>query len=270
MSFCTLAAAGTRQSCLNGELTKGNTDINTLYLCVSGVWKKLCSSLWGTQQKAVACRQLAQGPLNQLQTTVSGSYSYMYTWNATYSNLVNCAGFFIYNIQCTGQEKALTECRFTKVDTSFCNYIPVKIICEQGYKIYNNYVCIKHYVGLIYIPEVSVTPPMNLTLRAVSLGSIEVNWTQPAVFVSLQYRVSNHSITCTSSHGVHTTTSQHVTTPAVNESTHIHMTVSGLMSNTSYTCCVSAHSELGTSESVCDTVNTTGMSVYACRWILLL
>ena len=138
VSFCTLAAAGTRQSCLNGELTKGNTDINTLYLCVSGVWKKLCSSLWGTQQKAVACRQLAQGPLNQLQTTVSGSYhcSYMYTWNATYSNLVNGAGFFIYNIQCTGKEKALTECRFTKVDTSFCNNIPVNLICEQGYKIY--------------------------------------------------------------------------------------------------------------------------------------
>ena len=102
---------------------------------------------------------------------------------------------------------------------------------------------------------VSVTLPMNLTLRAVSSSSVEVNWIQP-VSVPPQYRVSNHSITCTSSHGVYTTTSQHVTTPAVNESTHIHMIISGLMSNTSYTCCVSAHSELGTSESVCDTVIT--------------
>ena len=109
-----------------------------------------------------------------------------------------------------------------------------------------------------------MTPPMNLTLRAVSSGSVEVNWTQP-VSVPPQYRVSNHSITCTSSHGVYTTTSQHATTPAVNESTHIHMIISGLMSNTSYTCCVSAHSELGSSESVCDTVITTGMSVYTCK-----
>ena len=104
-----------------------------------------------------------------------------------------------------------------------------------------------------------MTPPMNLSFGAVSSGSVEVNWTQP-VSVPPQYRVSNHSITCTSSHGVYTTTSQHVTTPAVNESTH--MIVSGLMSNTSYTCWVSAHSELGTSESVCDTVY---MSEYTCK-----
>ena len=107
-----------------------------------------------------------------------------------------------------------------------------------------------------------VTSSTNLTLRAVSSGSVEVNWTQPVSVPTPQYRVSNHSITCTSSHGVYTTTSQHVTTPAVNESTHIHMIISGLMSNTSYTCCVSAHSELGTSESVCNTVITTGMTVY--------
>ena len=102
------------------------------------------------------------------------------------------------------------------------------------------------------------TIPTNLTLRAVSSSSVEVNWIQP-VSVPPQYRVSNHSITCTSSHGVYTTTSQHMTTPAVNGSTHI--IISGLTANTSYTCCVSAHSELGTSESVCDTVITTGMCV---------
>ena len=105
--------------------------------------------------------------------------------------------------------------------------------------------------------------PTNLTLRAVSSSSVEVNWTQLVSVPSPQYRVSSHSITCTSSHGVHNTTSQHVTTPAVNGSTHIHMIISGLMSNTSYTCCVSAHSELGSSENVCDTAITTGMTVYA-------
>ena len=105
--------------------------------------------------------------------------------------------------------------------------------------------------------------PTNLTLRAVSSSSVEVNWTQPVSVPTPQYRVSNHSITCTSSHGVYTTTSQHVTTPAVDENTHIHMIISGLTANTSYNCCVSAHSELGSSENVCDTVITTGMSVYA-------
>ena len=110
-----------------------------------------------------------------------------------------------------------------------------------------------------------LTGPAQLTLRAVSNGSVKVNWTQPVSVPTVlpQYRI-NYNITCTSSHGVHTTTSQHVTTPAVNESTHIHMTISGLTSNTSYNCCVSAHSELGTSESVCDTVITTGMICCMC------
>ena len=104
----------------------------------------------------------------------------------------------------------------------------------------------------------SVSSPTQLTLRAVSSSSVEVNWTQP-VSVPPQYRVSNHNITCTSSHGVYTIASQY-------ESTHIHMIISGLMSNTSYTCCVSAHSELGTSESVCDTVITGNrMSEYTCK-----
>ena len=54
------------------------------------------------------------------------------------------------------------------------------------------------------------SPTQRLTLRAVSSSSVEVNWTQP-VSVSPQYRVmiSNHSITYTSSHGVHTTTLPH-------------------------------------------------------------
>ena len=64
----------TSPSCMNGELTKGSTDIDILHLCVGGVWKKLCSNLWGSQQEAVACRQLAQGPLHQ--TTASGLIDY--------------------------------------------------------------------------------------------------------------------------------------------------------------------------------------------------
>ena len=109
-----------------------------------------------------------------------------------------------------------------------------------------------------------LTDPAQLTLRAVSSRSVEVNWTQPVSvpIVPPQYRI-NYIITCTGSNDIPTTTSQYVSTPAVDESTHIHMIISGLMSNTSYTCCVSVHSELGTSESVCDTVITTGMSVYA-------
>ena len=111
-----------------------------------------------------------------------------------------------------------------------------------------------------------LTGPAQLTLRAVNISSVEVNWTQPVSVPTVlpQCRI-NYNITCTSSHGVYTTTSQHVTTPAVNESTHIHMIISGLMSNTSYTCCVSAHSELGTSESVCDTVTTTGITCCMCE-----
>ena len=116
--------------------------------------------------------------------------------------------------------------------------------------------CVIHSSNSYIFITGSVSSPTQLTLRAVSSSSVEVNWTQP-VSVFPQYRVGNYSITCTSSHmhGVYTITSQY-------KSTHIHMIISGLMANTSYTCCVSAHSELGTSESVCDTVITTGMSVY--------
>ena len=111
---------------------------------------------------------------------------------------------------------------------------------------------------------ITLTGPEQLTLRAVSSSSVEVNWAQPvsAPIVPPQYRI-NYIITCTGSNDIPTTTSQYESTPAVNESTHIHKIISGLMSNISYNCCVSAHSELGSSESVCDTVITTGMSVYA-------
>ena len=172
---------------------------------------------------------------------------------------------FKYHFFCTGKENEITDCSLSDrvVDDSLCDgNMVATLVCDTGnVKLYipvcvyhgcNNYVCITG----------SVSSPAQVTLRAVSSSSVEVNWTQP-VSVPPQYRVSNHSITCTSSHGVYTTTSQHVTTPAVNESTHIHMIISGLMSNTSYTCCVSAHSELGSSESVCDTVITTGVIIHA-------
>ena len=111
---------------------------------------------------------------------------------------------------------------------------------------------------------ITLTGPEQLTLRPVSSSSVGVNWTQPVSvpIVPPQYRI-NYIITCTGSHDVHTTTSQYELTPAVNERTHIHKIISDLMSNISYNCCVSAHSELGTSENVCNTVITTGMSVYA-------
>ena len=54
------------------------------------------------------------------------------------------------------------------------------------------------------------TIPTNLTLRGVSSGSVEVNWTQPVSFPP-QYNVSNHNITCTSSYGAYTTISHDYT-----------------------------------------------------------
>ena len=167
---------------------------------------------------------------------------------------------FKYHFFCNGDEKQITDCVVGDyaVDANICGN-PNKVtalICQtsESYIVAN-----ANSFELCYAMHAGYSN--NLTLRAVSSSSVEVNWTQPVSVPTPQYRVSNH-ITCTSSHGVYTTTSQHVTTPAVNESTHIHMIISGLMSNTSYNCCVSAHSELGTSESVCDTVTTTGMTVY--------
>ena len=99
----------------------------------------------------------------------------------------------------------------------------------------------------------SVSYPINFSVRAISSSSVEANWTQPSSADSVQY-YTNHTITCTSTHGVYTAT-QHVNvSAAVNES--MHTIITGLMANTSYNCCVSVYSELGRSEDVCDSVIT--------------
>ena len=48
------------RQCLNGEL-KNNETNNILYICVSGVWRPICSYFWGHTQATVACRQLNPG-----------------------------------------------------------------------------------------------------------------------------------------------------------------------------------------------------------------
>ena len=100
----------------------------------------------------------------------------------------------------------------------------------------------------------SVSYPTNLTVRAISSSSVEANWTQPSSADSVWQYYTNHTITCTSTHGVYTAT-QHVNVSvAVNES--MHTIITGLMANTSYNCCVSVYSELGRSEDVCGSVIT--------------
>ena len=176
--------------------------------------------------------------------------------NLTATN--NTLSQFRYYFHCSGKEREATDCMLSESDYSLCdNNMVVTLHCDTGdvelvTLIYH--LPVNSLQGSLIITG-SVSSPVQLTLRAVSSDSVEANWTQPAL-VSSQYRVGNHSISCTSCHGVYTTT--HVSA-SVEESTHIHMIVSGLTSNTSYTCCVSAHSELGTSEQVCDTVVTTSM-----------
>ena len=63
----------------------------------------------------------------------------------------------------------------------------------------------------------SVSYPTNLTVRAISSSSVEANWTQPSSADSVWQYYTNHTITCTSTHGVYTAT-QHVNVSvAVNE-----------------------------------------------------
>ena len=84
-------------------------------------------------------------------------------------------------------------------------------------------------------------------------------------FNSVWQYYTNHTITCTSTHGVYTAT-QHVNvSAAVNES--MHAIITGLMANTSYNCCVSVYSELGRSEDVCGSV-ITGMEMYVLQQLI--
>ena len=93
---------------------------------------------------------------------------------------------------------------------------------------------------------------MNIVFGSTNSVSAEANWTQPSSD-SVQY-YTNHTITCTSTHGVYTAT-QHVNvSAAVNES--MHTIITGLTANTSYNCCVSVYSELGKSEDACGSVIT--------------
>ena len=87
--------------------------------------------------------------------------------------------------------------------------------------------------------------------------TVQANWTQPA---SDSQQYSYLTISCTSIDGFYTTT-QHAyvnVSAAGNES--MHMMISGLMPNTTYNCCVSVYTDLGSSEDVCDHV-MTGMLV---------
>ena len=102
---------------------------------------------------------------------------------------------------------------------------------------------------------------MNVVFTSTNGVSVEANWTQPSSD-SVQY-YTNHTITCTSTHGVYTAT-QHVNVfAAVNESMHIHTIITGLMANTTYNCCVSVYSELGRSEDVCGSVITGKIKINA-------
>ena len=166
----------------------------------------------------------------------------------------NTYGHFKYHFYCTGREKNITDCRISQreVDNSLCNdHNVATLMCETGtIMIKIKYLTI---VTLIVTIIGSVSYPINFSVRAISSSSVEANWTQPSSADSVQY-YTNHTITCTSTHGVYTAT-QHVNvSAAVNES--MHTIITGLMANTSYNCCVSVYSELGRSEDVCDSVIT--------------
>ena len=96
---------------------------------------------------------------------------------------------------------------------------------------------------------------MSLILAATNSFTVEANWTQPT---SDSQHYTNLTISCTSTHGVYTAT-QHVNVSAARNE-RMHMMISGLMTNTSYNCCVSVYTELGRSEDVCGNV-TTGMLI---------
>ena len=99
----------------------------------------------------------------------------------------------------------------------------------------------------------SVSSLTNLTIRAISISSVEANWTQPSSD-SVQY-YTNHTITCTSTHGVYTAVTQHINVSAAVNVT-MHTIITGLTANTSYNCCVSVYSDLGKSEDACGSVIT--------------
>ena len=104
-----------------------------------------------------------------------------------------------------------------------------------------------------------VEAPVNIVFRSTNSVSVGANWTQPSSDLVQYY--TNHTITCTSTHGVYTAT-QHVNvSAAVNES--MHTIITGLMANTSYNCCVSVYSELGRSEDLCDSVITGEIKIDA-------
>ena len=94
---------------------------------------------------------------------------------------------------------------------------------------------------------------MNMSFTSISSSSVEANWTQPSSD-SVQY-YTNHTITCTSTHGVYTAVTQHINVSAAVNMT-MHTIITGLTANTSYNCCVSVYSEIGRSEDACGSAIT--------------
>ena len=109
----------------------------------------------------------------------------------------------------------ITECGFTSVEDNDCTKTP----------------CVKKVKILIYL-LISVMPtlveaPVNIVLTSTSSSSVEANWTQPSSADSVWQYYTNHTITCTSTHGVYTATKHVNVSAAVNES--MHAIITGLV-----------------------------------------
>ena len=131
--------------CEDGDvrLVGGNTQYEgRVEVCINRVWGTVCSSMWGTRNSDVICKQLGHMELGTMindhviitRYTSAGSITYL-----TASQFGQGTGPILMSaVDCSGQESNLLNCPYQPFSNSICtHHHDVGVKCE-GIIIYDS------------------------------------------------------------------------------------------------------------------------------------
>ena len=124
--------------CENGHvrLIGGNTQYEgRVEVCINQVWGTVCSSMWGTLNSNVVCKQLGHMELGTMINDFAFIINCTFTGSVTYINAIQfgqgTGPILMSAVDCSGQESNLIECPYQPFSNSLCtHYHDVGVKCE--------------------------------------------------------------------------------------------------------------------------------------------
>ena len=124
--------------CENGHirLVEGSTQYEgRVEVCMNHIWGTVCSSMWGTLNSNVVCKQLGHMELGTMINDLAIITIYTPTGSVTYINASQfgqgTSPILMSGVDCSGQESNLLECLYQPFSNSLCtHYHDVGIKCE--------------------------------------------------------------------------------------------------------------------------------------------